>query len=136
MDEKTQIDDLLDNTPEEDLELLKGALEKLGLIKDEAKKVVKCYALGKGSSKAKGSVKSYHLLVVFKCLTCGNEYHQRFFMEADKQGMYAKSTEIYEEVPCTKTRNEKVRLCGRCKEFLLGLEKEALVDRLIIALRS
>lgn len=135
MDEKSQIDDVLDNTPEEDLELLKSALKKLGIIEDDLKKDVKCYTLGKGSTRAKGSVKSYYLLVTFKCQTCKAEYNQRFFMEADKQGMYAKSTEVFEEVPCQMTRTEKVRVCNKCKEFLNSLEKDELIERLLTALR-
>jgi hypothetical protein len=122
MDEKTIIDNLLDEVSQEEVEELEKVLAKLGLGNKAPAKVKH------PKSKIKGDMTTYYLKVVYECSLCGSVSTTIFMMEAGQDGTYRISKEIKEDVPCQQIRKETLHFCKNCRNFLERQSNEKLIS--------
>jgi hypothetical protein len=128
MNDKTLIDDLLDEVSEEDVAELNAVLAKLGL-KDSPKPVKHPKA------KMKGELTTYNLKVIYNCSLCQSIFPTIFIMEAGDDGTFRIGREVKIEVPCLQTRQEKIGYCKNCTNFLQTQSKEELILRILKMVR-
>lgn len=104
-------------TPEE-----KEILIKLGVVKDNK------------PPKPKGVTvpRPYNQLVIWTCITCGANYEQRIMMVDEEIMLRGIPTD--EPVKYNVTNYRKTRSCNHCRQFLDGLTKEQLIDRIMVLL--
>jgi hypothetical protein len=128
MNDKTLIDDLLDEVSEEDVAELNAVLAKLGL-KDSPKPIKH------PKIKVKGELTTYNLKVLYNCSLCCSVFSAIFIMEAGADGTFCIGKEIKEDAPCLQTRKESIHYCKNCEEFLETLTKKELILRILKMVR-
>ena len=124
MDEKTLINDLLDEVSEEEVLELNRVLAKLGL-KDSPKPIKH------PKTKMKGEMVTYNLKVIYTCSLCGSSFDSIFVMEAGDDGTFRIGKQVKVDVPCQQTRKEGIGYCKNCVGFLESLSKEDLIKRIL-----